>query len=71
MKGNICTRLGQITAYGDDILVLTRTKQILINIFMKLKEETKRYEQVVNERKGKCGRRETNENCWHTLAGNG
>jgi hypothetical protein len=39
----LVTRLRQITAYADDILVMARTKQTLIDTFMKLKEEAKRY----------------------------
>jgi hypothetical protein len=49
MRGNISTRPRQITAYAEDILVMARTKQTLIDTFMKLKEEVKRYGLVVNE----------------------
>jgi hypothetical protein len=37
IKGNITTHLKQYTAYADDIL-LTRTKQSLLDTFQKLKE---------------------------------
>jgi hypothetical protein len=37
VRGNITTRLKQICAYGDDIAILGRTKQVLTNTFFKLK----------------------------------
>jgi hypothetical protein len=49
----------------DDILVMGRTKQTLMDTFVKLKEEAKRYGLVVYEGKTKymkCGGRKTNEN---------
>jgi hypothetical protein len=63
MRGSISTRLRQITAYAEDILIMIRT--ILIDTFMKMKGEAKRYGLVVNEgqiKYMKCCRRKTNEN---------
>jgi len=39
IRRNITTRLKQICAYADDIVVTGRTKQILIGTFYKLKHE--------------------------------
>jgi hypothetical protein len=36
VRGNITTRLKQICAYADDIVIIGRTKQILIEAFCKL-----------------------------------
>jgi hypothetical protein len=33
LRGNISTRLRQITAYADDILITARTRQSLIDTF--------------------------------------
>jgi hypothetical protein len=65
MRGNISKRLRQITSYVDDILVVARTKQTVIDTFMKLKGEAKEYGLVVIVGKSKymkCGRRKRNEN---------
>jgi hypothetical protein len=37
LRGDITTRLKQCTAYADNILLTTRTKQSLIGTFQKLK----------------------------------
>ena len=37
LRGNITTRLKHSTAYEDDIMLTTRTKQSLIDTFQKLK----------------------------------
>jgi len=39
VRGNIMTRLEQICAYEDEIVIFGRTKRILIDIFCKLKYE--------------------------------
>jgi porphobilinogen deaminase len=65
MRGSISTRLRQITAYAEDILVMARTELTLIDTFVKLKEEANRYGLVVNEGRTKymkCGRRKNNIN---------
>jgi len=36
VQGNITTRLKQISAYADDIVITGRTKEILIDTFCKL-----------------------------------
>ena len=39
VQGNITTRLKQICAYADDIVIIGRTKQVLIDPFCRLKQE--------------------------------
>jgi hypothetical protein len=53
LRGNITTRLKQCTAYTDDILLTTRTKQSLIDTFQKLKEILAHYGLIVNGQKTK------------------
>ena len=48
--GNITTHLKQCIAYADDIL-LTRTKQSLLDTFQKLKEISAQYGLIVNGQK--------------------
>ena len=48
LRGNITTRLKQCTAYTDDILLTTRTKQSLLETFQKLKETSTQYGLIVN-----------------------
>ena len=50
LRGNITTCLKQCTAYADDIL-LTRTKQSLLDTFQKLKEISAQYRLTVNGQK--------------------
>ena len=52
-RGNITTRLKQCTAYADDILPTTRTKQSLIDTLQKLKEISAQYGLIVNGQKTK------------------
>jgi retron-type reverse transcriptase len=40
-RGNISTRLKQCAVHADDILILTRTQQAMIDAFNKLKMESK------------------------------
>jgi hypothetical protein len=51
--GNITTRLKQICTYADDIVITGRTKQILIDIFCKLKHEALNTGLKVNNNKTK------------------
>jgi hypothetical protein len=51
VRGNITTRLKQICAYADDILIIGRTKLILIDIFCKLKHEALNAGLIVNNNK--------------------
>jgi len=61
MRGNISTRLKQCSAYADDILITTRTAQVMIDTFVKLKNESQKYGLMVNVHKTKymkCTRRQ-------------
>jgi len=53
LRGNITTCLKQCTAYADDILLTTRTKQSLLDTFQKLKEISAQYRLFVNGQKTK------------------
>ena len=52
VRGNITTRLKQICAYADDVIIV-RTKQILIDTFCKLKHEALNAGLIVNNSKTK------------------
>jgi hypothetical protein len=52
VRGNITTRLKQICAYAD-IVIIGRTKQVLIDTFCKLKQEALKVGLVVNINKTK------------------
>jgi hypothetical protein len=51
VRGNITTRLKQICAYADDIVIIGRTKQMLIDTFCKLKHEALNPGLIVNNNK--------------------
>jgi len=53
IRGNITTRLKQICAYADDIVIIRRTKQILIDTFCKLKHGALNAGLIVNNNKTK------------------
>ena len=53
IRRNITTRLKQICAYTDDIIISGRTKQILIDTFCKLKHEALNAGLIVNNDKTK------------------
>jgi len=53
VRGNITTRLKQICAYAGDILIIGRTKQILIDTFCTLKQEAQNAGLIVNNNKNK------------------
>ena len=53
LRGNISTRLRQCTAYADDILMTARITQVMIDIFIKLKNESQKYGLSVNVHKTK------------------
>jgi len=53
LRGNITTRMKQCTAYADDNMLTTRTKQPLIDRFQKLKEILAQYGLIVNGQKRK------------------
>ena len=51
LRGNITTRLKQYTAYADDILLITRTGQSLLETLQKRKEIWAQYGLIVNGQK--------------------
>jgi len=53
VRGNINTRLKQICPYADDIVIIGRTTQILIDTFCKLKYEALSAGLIVNNNKTK------------------
>jgi len=58
VRGNITTRLKEICAYADDIVIIGRKKQISIYTFCKLKHEALNVGLIVNNNKTKylyCG----------------
>jgi hypothetical protein len=60
LRGNITTRLKQCTAYANDILLTTRTKQSLIDTLQKIKKISAQYGLIVNGQKTKylrCARK--------------
>ena len=61
-RGNITTRLKQICAYADDIVIIGRTKQAMRDTFCKLKQEALKVGLIVNDNKTKylhCTRKTT------------
>ena len=46
---NISTRLKQCSAYADDILITTRTKQSVIHTFQRVKEISVQFGLIINE----------------------
>jgi len=53
LRGNISTRLRQLTAYADDILITARTRQSLIDTFQQLKNNSIEVGLIINEKKTK------------------
>jgi hypothetical protein len=53
LRSNISTRLRQLTAYTDDILITARTRQSLIDTFQQLKNNSMELELIINEKKTK------------------
>jgi hypothetical protein len=49
--GNITTRIKRICAYADDIVIIGRTKQVLIDTYRKLKKEALKAGLIVNTSK--------------------
>jgi hypothetical protein len=52
-RGNISTRLKQISVYAADIIIIGRTKQVTMDMFTKLKNEASKICLVINENKTK------------------
>jgi hypothetical protein len=66
VQGNITTRLKQICAYADDIVIIGRTKQVLTRTFFKLKQEALKAHLIINVNKTKylhCTRKSNQQNC--------
>jgi hypothetical protein len=64
-RGNISTRLKQISAYADDIIIIGRTKQVRMGTFTKLKNEASKFGLLINENKMKymmCARKQRRGN---------
>jgi len=53
IRGNIKTRLKQACVYADDVVLVTRTKQALIDTFQKLKQEAEKNGLTINQNKMK------------------
>jgi porphobilinogen deaminase len=53
LRGNISTRLRQLLAYADDVLITARTKQSLIDTFQQLKNNSMEVRLTINEKKTK------------------
>jgi len=53
VRGNITTRLKRICAYADDIVIIGRTKRILIDTFCKPKYEAPNAGLIINNNKTK------------------
>jgi hypothetical protein len=63
-RSNISTRLKQISAYADDIII-GRTKQVTMDTFTKLKHEASKFGLLISENKTKymmCTRKQYREN---------
>jgi hypothetical protein len=70
VRGNITTRLKQICAYADNIMIIGRTKQVLTYTFFKLKQEALKAGLIININKTKylyCTRKSNQHN--HLIAG--
>ena len=64
-RGNIATRLKQISTYDDDVVIIGRTAQVMKDTLNKLKNEAYKYGLLINERKTKymkCTRKQVKEN---------
>ena len=53
LRGNISTRLRQLMAYSDNVLITARTKQSLIDVFQQLKNNSMEVGLTINEKKTK------------------
>jgi sorting nexin-29 len=52
-RGTIFTKLSQICAYADDIVIVARTQKKLTEVFLDLAEETSKLGMEINENKTK------------------
>ena len=53
LRGYISTRLRQLTAYADGILITARTRHLLIDTFQQLKNNSMEVGLIINEKKTK------------------
>jgi len=53
LRGNISTRLRQLMAYSDDVMITARTKQSLIDAFQQVKNNSMEVGLTINEKKTK------------------
>jgi hypothetical protein len=53
VRGNVTTRLKQICAYADDIVIIGRTKQVLTDTFLKPQQEAPKSGLIININKTK------------------
>jgi hypothetical protein len=63
--GNISTRLQQISAYADGIIIIEKTKQVTMDTFTKLKNEASKFGLLINESETKymmCTRKQRRGN---------
>jgi porphobilinogen deaminase len=51
IRGNVSTRLRQVSAYADGILMMARAKEALADSFIKLDEEAQKAGLVINVNK--------------------
>ena len=64
LRGNISTRLRQLMAYADDILILVRTKKSLTEALKQLKKSSTEVGLKINEVETKylkCSKKDTNK----------
>ena len=52
-RGTIFTKLSQICAYADDIVIVTRTQKKLTEVYPDLEDETSKLGMEINEKKTK------------------
>jgi len=53
IRGNITRWRKQACVYADDVVLVTRTKQALMNTFQKLKQEAEKYGLTINQNETK------------------
>ena len=56
IRRNIPTSLKQACVNADDVVLVTKTKQALINTFQKIKQEAEKYGLTINQNKTKYKR---------------
>jgi hypothetical protein len=64
IRGNISTRLRQVCAYANEILIMARMKQVLADSFIKLHEEAQKTGPIINVNKTKYMKCTRNQVKW-------